>query len=31
MMIESTIIPPRLGKVVPFPGEMDSIVTPWER
>ena len=29
-MIESGIIPPRLGKVVPSPGVMDSTITPWE-
>jgi hypothetical protein len=30
MTIESGIIPPRLGKVVPSPGVMNSTVTPWE-
>jgi hypothetical protein len=30
MMIESGIIPPRLGKVVLSPGVMGSTVTPWE-
>jgi hypothetical protein len=31
MMIESRIIPPRIGKVLPSPGVRDWIVTPWER
>jgi hypothetical protein len=29
-MIESGIIPPRLGKVVLSPGEISSTMTPWE-